>query len=262
MRDTLRKVQDEKLSLLKCLEMKNFEAQPLPSPVPGLDLEKIVARAHSITQEESKASESTSVPKSELEKIIAHAQSFTQEESKSGEETLMPNTEMDEIIARAQSFTKKDSISKEPKCVSSPEMNIIIARARSLTREENKSSEPTSNEEDSDASLSSETEDYTSDQSYNKAITSEGTPDSQYATSNGQINRTNPEDSDLAGILASIENDLSKLKERLYRRDASGKSHVRQSSQHFTTLWAFVVDCFANDKLAIDCGLSPFNLKS
>ena len=252
MRDTLRQVQDEKLSLLKCLEMKNFEAQPLPSPVPGLDLEKIIARAHSLAQEESKVSESTSVPNSELEKIIAHAQSFTQEESKSGEETLMPNTEMDEIIARAQSFTRKESISKEPKSVSSPEMDMIIARARSFTREENKSSEPTSNEEDSDASLSSETEDYTSDQSYNKAITSEGTPDSQYATSNGQINRSNPEDSDLAGIVASIENDLSKLKERLYKRDASGKSHVRQSSQHFTTLWAFVVDCFANSKLAID----------
>ena len=108
----------------------------------------------------------------------------------------------------------------------------------------------------------SETEDYTSDQSYNKAFTSEGTPDSQYATSNGQINRSNPEDSDLAGIVASIESDLSKLKESLCRRDASGKSHVRQSSQHFTTLWAFVVGCFANSKLAIDCGLSPFDLKS
>ena len=46
-----------------------------------------MARAHSLAQEESKVSESTSVPNSELEKITAHANSFTQEENKSGEQT-------------------------------------------------------------------------------------------------------------------------------------------------------------------------------
>ena len=67
--------------------MKNFEAQPPPSPVHGLDLKKIIACAPSLAQEESKATESTSVPNSRLEKIVAHAQLFTKEESKSGEET-------------------------------------------------------------------------------------------------------------------------------------------------------------------------------
>ena len=52
----------------------------------------MMARAHSLAQEESKMSESTSVPLSELEKITAHAKSFTQEENKSGDQTLMPNT--------------------------------------------------------------------------------------------------------------------------------------------------------------------------
>ena len=140
-----------------------------------------MACAHSLAQKESKVSESTSVPNSELEKITAHAKSFTQEENKSGQQTLMPNTEMDKIIARARSITRKDSISKEPNSVSSTEMNMIILGERiSFTKEENKSSEPTSNEEDSYSSLLSQTEDYASDQSYNKAIITRGTPDLQY----------------------------------------------------------------------------------
>ena len=132
MRDSLRQVQDEKLALLKCLEMKNVEAQPL-SPLPDLDLDK------------------------------------------------------------------------------------IIARAQSFTREENKSSEPTSNEEDSEASLSSETEDDAGEQAYNKDVPPK-TPDNHLA-------QATPEDKVLAGLVASIENDLGKLKARLNRRDsdASGK---------------------------------------
>ena len=161
------------------LKWRTLEAQPLSSPVPGLDVKKIMARAHSLAQEESKVSESTSVLNSELEKITAHAKSFTQEENKSGEQPLTLNTKMDKIIARAQSITRKESISQEPNSVSSTEHDYI-GWARLFTREENKSSEPTSNEEDSEASLSSETEDYTSDQSYNKAMITQGTPDSQY----------------------------------------------------------------------------------
>ena len=97
------------------------------------------------------------MPGSKRKEITAYAQLFAPEEHKYSEQTLMPNTEMDEIIALAQSITRKESPSKEPDSVSSPEM--IITRARSFTREQNKSSEPTSNE-DSDASLSSETENY------------------------------------------------------------------------------------------------------
>lgn len=227
MHDTLRQVQDEKLALLKCLEMKNFEAQPLPSPVPGLDFDRIIARAHALTQEES--NEPTSLQNLDLEKIIAHAQSFTQEENKSGGPSLMPNAEMDEIIARAQSFARKENNSNEPGAVPNREMDRIISRAHSFTREENKSSEPTSNEEESDASLFSETEDDTSDQSYNKRI-AQRTPD-QYVASNGQMTRSTPEDSDLAGIVASIENDLSKLKERLHKRDTSGDDSESRPSK-------------------------------
>ena len=72
----------------------------------------------------------------------------------------------------------------------------------------------------------------------------------------GQMNRGSPEDGDLADIVASIENDLSKLKERLYRRDASDKRQVRQSVPHFPTLRTFVVDCFANRKFSTNRGLS------
>ena len=112
------------------LKWRTLGAQPLPSPVPGLDAEKIMARAHSLAQEERKVSESTSVPNSELEKITAHAKSFTQEENKSGEQNLTPNTKMDKIIARAQSITRKESISQEPNSVSSTEMNMIILGER------------------------------------------------------------------------------------------------------------------------------------
>ena len=71
-----------------------------------------------------------------------------------------------------------------------------------------------------------------------------------------QMNRSSQEDGDLADIVASIENDLSKLKERLHRRDTSHKREVRQSVQHFPTLRTFVVDCFANGKFSTNCGLS------
>ena len=93
-------------------------------------MEKIIARANSLAQEERKANESTLVPNSELEKITAQAKSFRQEENKSGEQTLMPNTEMDKIIARAQCITRKENISKEPNSVSSPEVNMIILGER------------------------------------------------------------------------------------------------------------------------------------
>ena len=192
MRDTLRQVQDEKLALLKCLENKNFEAQPL-SPMPDLDLDKIIARA----------------------------QSFAQEENNLGEGDVMPNTEMDKIIARAQSFAREENKSNEPDSVPNQELDRIIARAQSFTREENKSSEPTSNEEDSDASLSSETEDDTSDTRR------------MIQVSDAQVTPATREDSDLAGIVASIENDLGKLKERLYRRDAPGKKMQNNFAQTY-----------------------------
>ena len=201
MRDTLRQVQDEKLALLKCLENKNFEAQPL-SPIPDLDLDKIIARA----------------------------QSFAQEENNSGEGPLMPDTEMDKIIARAQSFAQQENKSNEPGSVPNQEVDRIIAHAQSFTREENKSSEPTSNEEDSDASLSSETEDDTNEQAYNKPM--QKTPDNR-VVSDAQVTPTTREDSDLAGIVASIENDLGKLKERLYGRDVSGKKMRNNFAQTY-----------------------------
>ena len=98
-----------------------------------------MARAHSLAQEQSKVSESTSVPNWELEKITAHAKSFTQE-NKSGEQTLTPNTKMDKIIARAQSITRKESISQEPNSVSITEMNMIIL-AESIRSPEKKTSQ-------------------------------------------------------------------------------------------------------------------------
>ena len=49
----------------------------------------------------------------------------------------------------------------------------------------------------------------------------------------GQMNRSSPEDGDLADIVASIENDLSKLKDRLHRRDASDKRELRESASTF-----------------------------
>ena len=70
------------------------------------------------------------------------------------------------------------------------------------------------------------------------------------------MNCRSPEDGDLANIVASIENDLNKLKETLHRRDAPGMREVRQSVQHSVpTLRTFVVDCFANGKFSTNCGL-------
>ena len=51
--------------------MGTFGTQPLASPVLSLDFKEIIVHAHSLAQEESKASESTSGPDWELEKIIA-----------------------------------------------------------------------------------------------------------------------------------------------------------------------------------------------
>lgn len=226
MRDTLRQVQDEKLALLKCLEMKNSDAQPL-SPLSDTELSKIVACAKSLTQEERKSNESTPVQNLEMDKIIAQAQSFTENEDKSDEQTSMSNVELDKIIARAQSFTREESESSKPSSVPNQELDTIIARTQSLTREENKSSEPTSNEEDSDASLSSETED--DEKAYNKHMLQK-TPNNE-EVSDTQTTPTTPEDRDLAGIVASIENDLSKLKERLYRRDTPGDGSESRPSK-------------------------------
>lgn len=89
--------------------MGTFGTQPLASPVLSLDFKEIIVHAHSLAQEESKASESTSVPDWELEKIIAYVQSFTQEENNSGKHTLIPNTEMDKIIGIQQTNESQQS---------------------------------------------------------------------------------------------------------------------------------------------------------
>ena len=214
-----------------------------------------MARAHSLAQEESKVSESTSVPNSELEKITAHAKSFTQKENKSGEQTLMPNTEMDKIIARARSITRKESISKEPNSVSSTEMNMIILGER-IRSPKKKTSQVNQHQTRKIRTrlccLRQRIMQAT------KPITKLSSLE-EHQTCNmwlRQMNRSSPEDGDLADIVASIENDLSKLKKRLHRRDASGKREVRQSVQHFPSLRTFVVDCFANGKFSTNCGLS------
>ena len=137
MRDSLRQVQDEKLALLNCLEMRNPEPRSPLSPLTQIDL--------------------------------------------------------DNIIARAQSFT----------------------------REENKSNEPTSNEEDSEGSSSSDTE----DEQTNNAVL-QTTPDNRVRLEGQlQVTPTAADDRALSSLVASIENDLGKLKERLNRRgdDTSGK---------------------------------------
>ena len=146
MRESLRQVQDEKLALLQCLEMRNPEPIPPVSPLPQLDL--------------------------------------------------------DNIIARAQSFALA----------------------------ENKSNEPTSNEEDSDASLSSDGEDENASkpQLDDKALV-QPTPDNQFGQKEQpEVTQSPADDRDLqlASLVASIENDLGKLKERLNRRgsDTSGKT--------------------------------------
>lgn len=145
MRESLRQVQDEKLALLQCLEMRNPEPIPPVSPLPQLDLDK--------------------------------------------------------IIARAQSFAQA----------------------------ENKSNEPTSNEEESDASLSSDGEDENASkpQLDDRAVI-HPTPDKQFGQKGQpEVTQTSADDRDLqlASLVASIENDLGKLKERLNNRgsDTSGK---------------------------------------
>ena len=178
MRDTLRQVQDEKLALLKCLEMKNSATQPM-SPLPDLDLDNIIARAQSFAQEENNSSDL------DLEKIIARAQSFTREENESSD------LDLDKIIARAQLFS----------------------------REETKSSEPTSNEEYSEASSSSETEDDVTEPTSNKDAL-EKKADDRVGFKTPATQSSTTVDRDLAGIVASIENDLGILKARLYTRDS------------------------------------------
>lgn len=145
MRESLRQVQDEKLALLQCLEMRNPEPIPPVSPLPQLDLDK--------------------------------------------------------IIARAQSFAQG----------------------------ENKSNEPTSNEEESDASLSSDGEDENASkpQLDDRAVI-HPIPDKQFGQKGQpEVTQTSADDRDLqlASLVASIENDLGKLKERLNNRgsDTSGK---------------------------------------
>ena len=137
LKDSLREIQDEKLALLKCLEMRNTEPMsplsPLPQPL--------------------------------LDKIITQAQSFTQEA--------------------------------------------------------HKSNEPTSNEEYSDASSSSDEEEEEK-VSVPQTSTESGTdlekePD---ATS------TNAKDKELASLVAAIENDLGKLKERLAKGESNAQGKI------------------------------------
>ena len=139
LKDSLREIQDEKLALLKCLEMRNTEPMsplsPLPQPL--------------------------------LDKIITQAQSFTQEE--------------------------------------------------------HKSNEPTSNEEYSDASSSSDEEEEEK-VSVPQTSTESGTdlekePD---ATSN------NAKDKELASLVAAIENDLGKLKERLAKGESNAQGKINK----------------------------------
>lgn len=138
LKDSLREIQDEKLALLKCLEMRNTEPMsplsPLPQPL--------------------------------LDKIITQAQSFTQEE--------------------------------------------------------HKSNEPTSNEEYSDASSSSDEEEEEKvsvpQTSRESGTDLEKEPD---------VTSTNAKDKELASLVAAIENDLGKLKERL----AKGESNAQGTLQ-------------------------------
>lgn len=132
LKDSLREIQDEKLALLKCLEMRNTEPMsplsPLPQPL--------------------------------LDKIIAQAQSFTQDE--------------------------------------------------------NKSNEPTSNEEYSDVSSSSDDEE--EPKVSVQQTSTEGHPELKKQP---DMKTTNAKDKELASLVASIENDLGKLKERLAKGDSN-----------------------------------------
>lgn len=146
LRDSLRQIQDEKLALLKCLEMRNSEPMsplsPLPQPV--------------------------------LDKIIAQAQSFTQEE--------------------------------------------------------NKSNEPTSNEEDSEASSSSDAE-----EEQKSSLLQTSRENLSRLVGQFDVTPSTAKDSDLTSLVASIENDLGKLKERLNRRDGNspGRINIHASTQTF-----------------------------
>ena len=144
MRESLRQVQDEKLALLQCLEMRNPEPISPVSPLPQLDLDK--------------------------------------------------------IIARAQSFTQA----------------------------ENKSNEATSNEEDSDASSSDGEDESRSKPQHNDKAAIDSTVVNQFGQEEQpEVTQSPADDRDLqlASLVASIENDLGKLKERLNNRgsDTSGK---------------------------------------
>ena len=90
-------------------------------------------------------------------------------------------------------------------------MDKVISRTQSLTREENKSSEPTSNEEESEGFMSSESEDDGSEPAGNKEVIQK--------RSDNAVASKPVVDRDLAALVASIENDLGILKERLNTRD-------------------------------------------
>ena len=110
------------------------------------------------------------------------------------------------------------------------DLDKIIARAQSFTQAENKSSEATSNEEDSDALLSSDGEDEnrSKPQLNNKAVINATTDNQlgQKGQPEGTESPADDRDLQLASLVASIENDLGKLKERLNNRgsDTSGKN--------------------------------------
>ena len=116
------------------------------------------------------------------------------------------------------------------------DLDKIIARAQSFTQAENKSSEATSNEGDSDASFSSdgEDEDRIKPRLNDKAVIN-ATPDNQLGQK-GQpkVTQSSADDRDLqlASLVASIENDLGKLKERLNNRgsDTLGKLYNTRTS--------------------------------
>ena len=145
---------------------------------------------------------------------------------------LTSNTKLDKIIARAESITRNESISQEPNSVSSTEMNMIISGER-IRSPEKKISQVNQHQKRKIRTrlccLRRRIMQAT------KAKTKLSLLE-EHQTRNmwlGQMNRSSPEDGDLADIVASIENDLSKLKERLHRRDASDKRELRESASTF-----------------------------
>ena len=139
LKDSLREIQDEKLALLKCLEMRNTEPMsplsPLPQPL--------------------------------LDKIITQAQSFTQEE--------------------------------------------------------HKSNEPTSNEEYSDASSSSDEE-----EEEKVSVPQTSTESGTDLEKEPDVTSTNAKDKELASLVAAIENDLGKLKERLAKGESNAQGKINK----------------------------------